>query len=67
MRPFIANRMRRALLSLFICVLYACSDEWHQTFVYGRSGMASDVVIDTIGAGIALIILMAVSRLIHKT
>ena len=40
----------RALLFSFICsVLYAISDEFHQTLVDGRSGMVRDVVIDTIG------------------
>ncbi len=32
---------------------YACSDEWHQTFVPGRVGHPSDVVIDMVGATIA--------------
>ena len=30
--------------------LYACSDEFHQTFVLGRSGMIRDVIVDTSGA-----------------
>ena len=29
---------------------YACSDEWHQTFVEGRSGQVSDVAFDMLGA-----------------
>ena len=35
---------------------YACSDEFHQLFVSGRSGQLSDVVLDTCGAlfGVAL-------------
>lgn len=37
------------VLSILICFLYACSDEYHQTFVEGRTGQFSDVVIDTIG------------------
>lgn len=31
------------------CVLYACSDEWHQTFVFGRHGCVGDVLIDSAG------------------
>jgi VanZ family protein len=34
-------------------VLYACSDEFHQTFVPGRQGQAQDVVIDAIGVLLA--------------
>lgn len=35
-------------------VLYAASDEWHQTFVPGRAGAVSDVLIDAAGALLAL-------------
>ncbi len=33
---------------------WACSDEWHQTFVDGRSGAVSDVAFDMVGATLAL-------------
>ncbi len=32
-----------------ICFIYACSDEIHQTFVDGRAGRFTDVLIDTSG------------------
>ena len=37
--------------------LYACSDEWHQTFVPGRAGLLSDVLVDAVGVlfGVALV------------
>jgi VanZ family protein len=46
-----------AILAVAISIAYACSDEFHQTFVDGRSGSPLDVLIDTIGAliGIACI------------
>jgi VanZ family protein len=37
------------LLAIFVAVLYACSDEWHQTFVPGREGTVRDIVIDCLG------------------
>lgn len=37
------------LISLILTFLYACSDEFHQTFISGRSGQFKDVLIDTIG------------------
>jgi len=40
--------------SLIFTVLYAASDEWHQTFVPTRSGSVRDVAIDTAGAVLAL-------------
>lgn len=40
-------------MTIFICFLFALTDEYHQTFVYGRTGQFSDVLIDTSGALIA--------------
>lgn len=37
------------VLSLIFCIIYAISDEVHQTFVEGRSGEVRDVLIDSIG------------------
>lgn len=51
---------RTGLVAWVLAVAYAATDEVHQLFVDGRSGMASDVVIDSVGAaiGIALVILV---------
>lgn len=38
------------ILSILICILYACSDEIHQLFITGRSGEIKDVFIDSIGS-----------------
>lgn len=40
-------------MTIFICFLFALTDEYHQTFVYGRTGQFRDVLIDTSGALIA--------------
>lgn len=40
----------RMLASLIFCVVYACSDEFHQLLVEGRSPRALDVMIDSAGA-----------------
>lgn len=37
-----------------LTVMYAFSDEWHQTFVHGRTGRLRDVAIDAAGALVAL-------------
>ena len=53
---------KRALcFSALHSFLYACSDEYHQTFVDGRIGQFSDVLIDMIGVltGILLVFLFA--------
>ena len=41
---------------------YACSDEWHQTFVAGRSGQVSDVGFDMLGATLAAAVTLLIRR-----
>lgn len=45
----ISSRLKSALFSCGFSLAYACTDEWHQTFVPGRSGQISDVFVDFIG------------------
>lgn len=54
LRP--ATRLNVPLAAL-IALVYAASDEFHQTFVAGRSGTPADVLIDALGVGIALALL----------
>ena len=44
------------LISIIICFIYACSDEFHQMFVLNRSPLIGDVFIDTFGALIGCLI-----------
>lgn len=44
----------RAFLSFLMAVLFALSDEFHQSFVRGRTSALRDVGIDSVGAAIAL-------------
>ena len=54
---------RSAWVTAFVVsVLYAASDEYHQTFVPGRNGTPVDVGIDTVGALIALLIVGSLGR-----
>ncbi len=46
----------RWFLALFMAVLFALSDEFHQSFVNGRASSFGDVVIDGFGAALALMI-----------
>ena len=43
------------IYSLLICFLYACSDEFHQLFIPGRSGEFRDVMIDSTGGIIGIV------------
>jgi VanZ family protein len=45
-------------VALALGVLYAVSDEWHQSFVEGRHGTPVDVLIDSVGmAAVAAVLL----------
>jgi len=50
------NGIKSYLIAILICFLYACTDEYHQTFVIGRTGQFIDVLIDTLGGFIGLIL-----------
>lgn len=50
-----ATAVRLALCAAF-CLAYAISDEFHQTFVSGRNGNATDVLIDFSGACLGMLI-----------
>lgn len=40
---------------LFICLFYAVTDEFHQSFISGRTSLVSDVLVDFVGALIGLV------------
>jgi VanZ family protein len=44
---------KAVLIAVCIAFAYACSDEFHQTFVSGRTGTPVDVAIDSLGIGLA--------------
>lgn len=39
---------KAVIITFIVCMLYACSDEWHQGFVQGRNSNVNDVFIDLI-------------------
>jgi VanZ family protein len=48
---------RPLLIAFLIALAYACTDEFHQTFVHGRTGTPVDVGIDAIGMAIAALLI----------
>lgn len=60
------NITHKYLIIIIICFVYACTDEYHQTFVSGRTGQFIDVLIDTSGSIIGLLIYNIINKLVGK-
>ena len=50
--------IRASFCSLVFCFLYACSDEYHQTFIPGRAGAMIDVAVDMAGVAFGLVLVL---------
>ena len=53
-------------ITVAICFLYACTDEYHQTFVDGRSGRFIDTLIDTTGGIIGCTLIIFKNKFLRK-
>ncbi len=53
------------IYSIIICFLYACSDEFHQSFVE-RTASFLDVIIDTIGGLLSIFLIIFIKKLKPK-
>ena len=51
---------KKLLISIMVGLVYAISDEFHQTFIQGRSGELRDVLIDTTGVICGIIIVLII-------
>lgn len=52
--------------SLIIGVIYASSDEIHQSFTPGRGPLLTDVMIDTMGVLLGILLVMLVIKIYEK-
>ena len=55
--------LRKSVAAFLVAAVYAASDEFHQLFVPGRSGRISDVLIDSSGALLGVIIFVVLGKL----
>jgi VanZ family protein len=56
------NRWLQAARVVLLVILYAASDEFHQSFVPSREASVLDVLIDTAGSVLALLFLWVIGR-----
>ena len=51
------------IIAIGICFLYACGDEYHQTFVSGRTGHFRDTLIDTSGGIVGIFVILLINKI----
>ncbi|MBS6025319.1 MAG: VanZ family protein [Paeniclostridium sordellii] len=59
------NNIKVYIYSLTGCFIYACTDEIHQLFITGRSGEFKDVLVDTLGAIIGLLLVFMINKILN--
>ena len=57
---------RRAAFALFPAILFAATDEWHQSFVATRTASLGDVCLDSLGAVFGILICGAVWLVLER-
>jgi len=57
---------KKPWITIILCVAYAASDEYHQTFVPGRTGKFTDVLIDLCGIVIGYLFIALIVRGVRK-
>lgn len=68
--PMYVYRLRgfmSTIFALFFCVGFAALDEYHQSFVAGRVSSGRDVLIDSIGIVIGIIVIRIICAIGRKT
>jgi VanZ family protein len=65
-RSYGANRKTAIVTSILVAAFYGLTDEYHQSFIGGRTPRLRDVGFDTIGATLSLFTLWYTSRKLPK-
>ena len=60
------KKSKRIICSLWIGVLYATSDEIHQLFVPGRSGQITDIILDSMGVLLGIVLVLTAIEINRK-
>ena len=58
MSTYDISKRKQILISILVGIMYATSDEIHQYFIPGRSAMVTDVLIDTAGVCLGVLIVL---------
>lgn len=63
---YVASMKKALFYSAAVCFFYACTDEFHQLFIPGRSGELRDVLIDTCGAVTGILVVFLCMFIFEK-
>lgn len=66
LKTFKISGWKTVIIPIGIAFLYACTDEFHQLFVAGRTSQFTDVLIDTSGAILGVTMINVAIRIIGK-
>ena len=66
MNTYDINQDKKVAISSIIGLLYAIFDEIHQSFVFGRTAMITDVIIDFIGILFGVLLVLVILNIIEK-
>lgn len=70
MSTYNLGNKKRTIISLVLGIIYASLDEFHQLFTPGRSAQITDVIIDSMGVMLGILLVMLVIKIykiLHKT
>ena len=56
----------RIVITILIGILYAISDEFHQSFSPGRAPKVTDIYIDTLGIIFGMLIILLIREIYHR-
>lgn len=60
------EKIKKIYISIVVGIIYATSDEIHQAFIPDRSARLTDVIIDTMGIVLGIIIVLIFMKLVYK-
>lgn len=60
------ENIKRVAISMIIGILYATSDEIHQAFIPGRGPLFTDVLIDTMGVTLGILLVLLGMKIILR-
>lgn len=60
------ENIKRVAISMITGILYATSDEIHQAFTPGRGPLFTDVLIDTMGVILGILLVMLVMKIFKQ-